>query len=59
MLSTDNKRFDPPQGWYLINLVTLVFTKFEKFKHPSIRWCPFRNILEPPYLNLKHFNFTP
>ena len=35
MLFTDSKWFDPPWGWYLINLATLVFTTLDLCKHPT------------------------
>ena len=39
MLFADNKSFDPPQGWYVIDLATLGFTKFEIFRFDFLRGC--------------------
>ena len=55
---TNNKWFNPPWSWYLINLATLLFTKFEIFRHPSICQCLVWNVLEHPYLIVKYFSFT-
>ena len=58
ILLTDNKWFHPPPwDWYLIILVTLLFSKFGILKYSQFRWYLFWNVLESPYLILQSFNF--
>ena len=57
VLFTDNKWFDPPWSWYLINLATIVFTKFEISNHPTFFERHIWKFLVPTNLNLQLLNY--